>query len=130
MTLIFWMKHSSRCKGILVGCSCLTASSMLVAHSLLTCLPCAQWTAQVAATARAYLFDSAPRFAFELWGFAASGLSLEAHDRATFGMEDRPPTPAMPPAQAAGVPLTRQASLALPAGSALRAISWKSPRLA
>lgn len=68
-------------------------------------MSCLQWTESVAAAARAYLFDSAPRFASELWGFAASGLSLEAHDRATFGLEEQP---AMPPADAAagaGAPL-------------------------
>ena len=61
-----------------------------------------QWLGTVAAAARAYLFESAELFAAQLWHFIASGLSLEAHDRAVFGLDETAATPAAPPVPVSG----------------------------
>ena len=41
-----------------------------------------------AAAAAAYLQESAAQFAAELWSFVASGLSIQAHDRTVFGVQE------------------------------------------
>lgn len=48
-----------------------------------------QWLENVRSTADAYLFESAEQFARELWGFIASGLSVEARDQAVFRLPER-----------------------------------------
>jgi hypothetical protein len=53
-----------------------------------------QWLETVSAAAAPYLFDSAAQFARELWSFVASGLAVDAHDRAVFSLADEAPAAA------------------------------------
>jgi hypothetical protein len=63
----------------------------------------AQWLEEVGNAARAYLFDSAELFAAQLWHFVASGLSVGAHDRAVFGLDEATVVPAAPTSLPAGL---------------------------
>ena len=57
-----------------------------------------QWCAAVEAAAAPFMFEHAPRFARELRGFVACGLTVAAHDQLLAGTAAAAAAAAAPPA--------------------------------